>query len=318
MPRTVIVLGAGASKEVGLPTGEELKQRIADLLNIRFDVNRLKSGDAEIVEAVGIHIHPGRDVNPYLQVGRHIAAAMPQAISIDNFIDAHKGDSKIEILGKLAIVRAILHAERHSTLFHDTTRSDPFQHSRIAGSWFNSFFQLLTENCREADLEQRLATVTLIVFNYDRCIEQYLYHALQTYYRMSAERAGSLVKKMRIFHPYGSVGGLPWYGGTNTSDFGYDPPRASDLLKLAKGIKTFTEGTDPSSSDIADIRARVIAAERLVFLGFAFHPLNLELLWDKERQPGIAIIKCFATGKGISQSDVQAITADLVRFANPA
>ena len=35
--KTVFILGAGASKEVGLPTGSELKKLIAKNLDIEFD-----------------------------------------------------------------------------------------------------------------------------------------------------------------------------------------------------------------------------------------------------------------------------------------
>ena len=38
--KTVFVFGAGASKEAGLPTGEELKSKIADLLNVYYVTDR--------------------------------------------------------------------------------------------------------------------------------------------------------------------------------------------------------------------------------------------------------------------------------------
>lgn len=47
---------------------------------------------------------------------------MPQSISIDNFIDSHKGDKEIELCGKLAIVRAVLEAEAKSDAFVATVR----------------------------------------------------------------------------------------------------------------------------------------------------------------------------------------------------
>ena len=51
---TVFVIGAGASKEANLPTGYELKSRIADLLDMRFESfgSSLKSGDYKIVESL--------------------------------------------------------------------------------------------------------------------------------------------------------------------------------------------------------------------------------------------------------------------------
>jgi hypothetical protein len=49
--RTLFVVGAGASKEVGLPTGTELMVRIATKLDLRFNANdpKLRStGDVNI------------------------------------------------------------------------------------------------------------------------------------------------------------------------------------------------------------------------------------------------------------------------------
>lgn len=315
MKQTVLILGAGSSQEAGLPVGEELKKHVAQMLDIRFaESGRLQSGDASIVDAVRHHIHPDRNPNPHRHAACRIAAAMPQAISIDNFLDAHKDDEKIQICGKLAIVQGILAAERRSKLYHQPMSRDAFEHSRVAGTWFNGFFQVLTENCRLDGLERRLSGLTLIVFNYDRCIEHYLFHAFQTYYGIDEKSAAEFVKQIRIYHPYGSVGALPWFGGSVMSPFGLEA-RGSDLLKLAGGIKTFTEGTDPSSSDVVDIRAKVGAADRIVFLGFAFHPMNLQVLWDSSvKPPPGSAAECYATGKGISTNDVGVIAAELAEL----
>jgi len=50
--KTVYVVGAGASYEANLPTGNELKDRIAKLLDIRFEFDSQKSGDYEIQQAL--------------------------------------------------------------------------------------------------------------------------------------------------------------------------------------------------------------------------------------------------------------------------
>jgi hypothetical protein len=100
--KTVLVIGAGGSQEANLPTGKELKDRIASLLDIRFeDRIRRSSGDPLILDALRHLVRqpngqPG-DINPHLHACWAIRDAMPQAISIDNFIDAHSGDDKIEL-----------------------------------------------------------------------------------------------------------------------------------------------------------------------------------------------------------------------------
>src|ERR1051325_5256636 len=124
--KTLLVVGAGASKEVDIPTGSELKQSIADRLDLRFAMsNEQKSGDPTIYEALAEAIRRESQrgsITPYILAGQRIHAAMPLAPSIDAFIDAHHGDKHLELCGKLAIVRAILRAERKSLLFIDTSQ----------------------------------------------------------------------------------------------------------------------------------------------------------------------------------------------------
>jgi hypothetical protein len=47
---TVIVIGAGAGKEFGLPTGEELAIDIAKQLNIVFNERKITAGNQEILQ----------------------------------------------------------------------------------------------------------------------------------------------------------------------------------------------------------------------------------------------------------------------------
>ena len=127
MKKTVFVLGAGASKEVGLPVGAELKRNISDSLNIRFENGYNQSGgDYEITQALRLLVErgtpPSRDINPYLREAHKIREGMPLAISIDNFIDVHSGNELLETCGKFAIISNILNAEDRSKLQVDRTR----------------------------------------------------------------------------------------------------------------------------------------------------------------------------------------------------
>ncbi len=318
--KTLIVVGAGASKEANLPTGYELKQRITSILDIRFkDGFKQFSGDYLVYDALREAVKAEDpnvcDINPHLYVARQIRDAMPQAISIDNFIDAHKGNKKLELCGKLAITRAILEAERKSSLFIDPNKyKATLKYPSLEGTWFNFFMQLLTENCTLSQLEERLSTIALIVFNYDRCIEHFLYHSLQNYYGLDSDQAGTLVKKIQIYHPYGTVGSLPWYRGISRIEFGAEP-NPKQLIELASQIKTFTEGTDPNSSDITRIRNQMAESHIVIFLGFAFHRLNLDLIRPPDNSNSSQNDVCYyGTAKGMSKSDCDVLLLDLMEF----
>jgi hypothetical protein len=315
--KTVYVIGAGASKEAGLPTGDELKSTISDLLDFRFQhFGDQTSGDYLIVNALKKIVQDAfvnfDDVNLYIKEARHISEALPLAISIDNFIHSHQGNEALALCGKLAIVRSILQAEDNSILNYDRSNIyNTINFGKLQTTWYSPFFKLLTEECKIDDLEERFKSVVLVIFNYDRCIEHFLCHALQKYYRISDIQAAQLIKCMSIYHPYGSVGVLPHFGNNDNMEFGAEP-NAGQLIQLAKKIQTFTEGTDPESSDIIEIRKHMVDARKLVFMGFAFHKLNMELIsTDIKPSPVRPGLKCYATAYNISESDSAVISGQI-------
>lgn len=305
--KSVIIVGAGASNELGLPTGAELKQKISSLLNIRFSgIKTQIVGDKTIERAIyAFSFEKDDDYNQYISTCLHIRDALPQTPSIDNFIDLHRNNEKIELCGKLAIVRAILEAEASSKLFTGlkTSNAKP-NFPRLETTWLNKFWQLLTENCQIEDLGERFESIGLVVFNYDRCIEQFLFYSLQNVYGINENDAAQLVNTIDIFHPYGVVGNLPWQKKDGIIAFG-EEPEAQQLLELANQIRTFTEGTDPDSSEIESIQWSVSQAEMVLFLGFAFHKLNMQLIMsEKTATQGTNSTYYFATAIGVSDSDI--------------
>lgn len=314
---TIFIVGAGASQEARLPTGNELKVEISRLLDMRFDtVDKQESGDRDIMNALRIHIKRSdrRDlgINSYIDEALHIRDALPQAISIDNFIDTHRDNEKIALCGKLAIVRSILNAEKKSLLYFKKLRIDSnINFGSLEGTWYIPLFQLITENCNKSELKERFSSITFIIFNYDRCIEHFMYYALQNYYRISEAEAAELIKNIKIYHPYGDVGALPWGNQEGATEFG-DELRAEQILELSRNIKTFTESSDPESSEILEIRKQMSIADRIVFLGFAFHKLNTQLIAPENND----IIKYkgidgFATTFNISDSDKRIIDVQI-------
>jgi len=305
-----------------MPIGQKLKERIADHLNIRFeDGYHQSSGDHFICAALRQRAEKedgGRgDINPLLHTCWHIRDAMPQAISIDNFIDNHRTDEPIEFCGKLAITRSILETERSSRLWVDSRDSQArLDFKALQQTWYNSFFQLLTENCGPEAIAHRLSKITFIVFNYDRCLEHYLYHALQNYYRFSSSRAAELVNAIEIYHPYGTVGPLPWKQRAGSVEFGSDPIEPKHLLEAASQIKTFTQGMDAKSSDIVNIKNKFCSANITIFLGFAFHRQNLELLRPAELSmtDKLRTKEIYGTAHGMSIADSRIVEDDLQKL----
>jgi hypothetical protein len=321
MKKTVFVLGAGASKEVGLPVGAELKRNIAEILNIRFKRRMDQiSGDSEIARALHLlakgETPPSLGINPYLEVAQKIREGMPINISIDNFIDLHSSNERLVTCGKLAIVSSILNAEASSTLKVDRKHPDAtVNFSKIEDTWYVTFFQLLTENCKREDLKNRLSLVVLVIFNYDRCFEQFLLSALRKTYFFTDVEAMEYLRLVKIFHPYGSVGSPNEWGTPQGVDFGTKPD-ATNLIPLHKQIKTFTEGTIKDTGEVLELRTHVRTAHRVVFLGFAYHRLNIDLLAPDSQRNKELNQEVYGSALAISDSDTSKITALLTNRLN--
>ncbi|VAW54456.1 hypothetical protein MNBD_GAMMA06-862 [hydrothermal vent metagenome] len=311
---TIYVLGAGASYEIGLPVGNKLKDDISRILQMKFEFGSFSNGNYELYQALRLHTDNNNDeTNLYIKECRHISDNMPLAISIDNFIDSERGNDKLALCGKIAIVDAILAAEKQSQLYFDKFGNDrKINFSYLENTWYLPFFRTLTENCRAADLPERFSGITLIIFNYDRCIEHFLIQALISYYRLPENEAADIISNLNIIHPYGTVGSLPWQDQTSSTriDYGGDI-QSNQLIKYAQRIRTFTEGAH--SEQMGRLKSNMKYSERLVFLGFAFHRLNMQLLMgdSNERYENPAPIDCFATAFEASKNDQNSISASI-------
>ena len=309
--KTTFIVGAGASCEAQLPSGERLKELIGRAIDIRFeDFGRQHTGDPLIVHALRQKVQATtRDINPYLHKAWQIRDIVPHAaLSIDNYLDAHQGDEELELGGKLGIAKCILDAEHSSLLRRTEQHRDNFSLPGLRDTWYVQFLKLLTENVRAADLDTIFDNIAFVIFNYDRCIEHFLVQGIQEYYNITRARAVALVKRIPIFHPYGTVGSLPWMEDNDKPQAEFGDNERMDLLSIAGNIKTFSERMDDEEA-LNALRTHIAEAETLVFLGFAFHRQNLALI--KPSEPAFTK-RIFATVMGVSESDQDHIKSDLV------
>ena len=237
---------------------------------------------------------------------KSIQTAMSQAPSIDDYLDLHSDNPDIQAVGKIAITYAILEAERLSTLHFEPMKETMPRFEVLEDTWYAKFFHAL--RVPKQNLNHIFENVSIITFNYDRCIEHYLVCALENYYGITQQKAIEVASSLKIFHPFGVVGRLDWLTREqNTVGFGGSSMRnALHLLALAEQIKTFYERTHDETM-VEEMRAEVENAEVIAFLGFAFHRPNMDLIRPgKSRAMQRSI---FATVKCMSQSD-----CDMIRY----
>ncbi len=293
--KTVFVVGAGASKELGLPIGSELRDSI---------VNLFRNGDHSFLNGFSFAGSPGR--RNYSTNSRDIAArvfqSLPLSTSIDEFID-EQADDAIEFAGKMAIVYTILKAERSSAAYIDQSRNGGlFDGSALRDTWYVELWRMIRTGCRTKEqIEKRLNSIAIVVFNYDRCVEHVLVSALRAYYTraLSYQDAERLVSSTEIHHVYGKCGDLVDISfGANLA-----PPQLADV---AGELKTFTEGMDPATGQVRGIRKAIAGAKRIVFLGFSFNPRNMQVL-RAQTSDDKNDVACFGSALGFSGPDQDVI-----------
>lgn len=271
---TTFIVGAGASAEFGLPTGNDLQAKISKLLDIRYDAGRMTSGDHQIFEV--LRNEAANEAREYQQACWRIRDGLALSLSIDNFMDKHNEDNRIQLAGRLAIAKSILEAERSSSLRIDESRGrTELDFQSNANSWAKKLYVLMQDGRKLSDVKNFFDRSTFVIFNYDRCVEHYFLHALVRNYGISTQHAASIINEARFYHPYGTVGDLPWCQTEKPAvNFGEMPWSIRDI---ASGIRTYTDQVDdPTAFD--HIKTAVGDASCVCFLGFSFQTQNMTLI----------------------------------------
>ena len=282
--RTVIIVGAGASSELQMPSGPELLSRLVQT----FDFSRLGT-EAQSREGLLVARHlaklgerTGRDANDMLAAAHRLRSAARMGRSIDTVIDQNDHDPQVVAAGKLAIAFLVGQAETRATL-RDAPRlpGDLPLLGKPEETWLYWLGQLFTAGLPRSKLEQAFRDVAIIAFTYDRSIEHFLPFALTMAYGMTLREAQEIVaRNLVIHHPYGVVGRLPWQQGQDAHAEWAGSDQAWNIQAIAGQIRTHAE-RQADREWVSRIRRTVAEAKRIVFLGFGYHPQNLDLLFDR-------------------------------------
>ena len=263
--KTVLVLGAGASFEAGMPIGSVLKTAISDLMAQRI------TSDGGMSWSDGQHPFCAEVVHSFSNLSGwgilnstalRIARGVSFSSSIDNFLEITR-DEEVSTLAKAAISKIILDSEKVSKLWFDDRRHvNHLEATKIDGTWYQEFAQLFFEKVAWSDLPKALDALTVVSFNYDRCFEHFLRHATAALYGVPLIESDKVVSRLRVIHPYGQVGELDWKlipDRSKAVEFGGSWERR--LRELAPQLKTFTESTDEGT--LISVRDAIAQADTL-------------------------------------------------------
>jgi hypothetical protein len=300
--KTVFILGAGASHEFGLPIGAALAEQIHTKMDIWFErgTEQVGSGDFDLYYSLSDHFRDnGNNLFPAF---RRIREGILFSNSIDDFLDRHDADEYMRLVGKSAIVKTILEAEHRSFLMPKKEAST-FDVLPVKDTWILKLVKMLGTGI---SADRIFENVSFVSFNYDRCLEHFLWQAVGSLYAIPAQELPNIMASLQISYPYGSIGPLRVSRQEDSVPFGRD--QYLDYFSLAKNIYTYTEQVR-DKKDVAQLQQMLLQAEQIVFLGFGFHSQNMQLL----QLPGdMAPKKVFATTYLTSKPNVEVVRDRIV------
>lgn len=237
---TVLVLGAGARKPYGFPTGLELLRYVC--------VNLQRPRQRKILRANGFldgEIDQFREALFYS--GR---------TSVDFFLEHRPEFIRI---GKASICMTLIPFEIESKLFTMDER---------ANSWYEYLWTKLA-----TDIDRfRENPLSILTFNYDRSLEQYLFTTLRNAYGLLDAKAAEVIMAIPIIHLHGRLGCLPWQSSTGrpyTADI-----EEEQLLFFSQQIKIISEGIG-EDLEFNSALSLLKEAKIIYFLGFGWNEVNV-------------------------------------------
>lgn len=270
--KTVLILGAGASKPYKFPIGDVLK--------------------AEICRDLALTEHYRRNCfeNETVSGFRKLFYNSPQE-SIDAWL-GKPGSQPFEKIGKYAIARVLLKCETTVSLFKEIIDShlpsdDP--NHKPTQCWYRELYKALDADCPlEKFHENNLSVVT---FNYDRSLEHFIHTSLQSDNDGTGEdEIAAAARSLEILHVHGQLGYLPWQKKPvepTDCEVPYDSGNGNPSIidKASKHIKIIHEATD-SDAQFEKARKLLRDAQRIYILGFGYGLTNLRRLGLKSLADG--------------------------------
>jgi hypothetical protein len=280
---TLFILGAGASKPYGYPTGKELRAYICKKLPGIFSA--IIGKDRELGNPDRVILN--KDMKKFAEIFKKSSIQ-----SVDQFLALNPSFSDI---GRMAIATAILGYENRPRFNMEV--EDSFQ------DWYSFLYKRMTEgfSSKESWKEFKKNNISFVTFNYDRSLEHFTYTSfIHSFWEIKDAILLHNYTEYIPFpfvHVYGQIDNPVWKGGSKYAE-GYDDYQRIDTLK--DNIRIIGDRVKGLKEDIAALFNK---ATRIFFLGFGYAPENMEVLGlPKSIQDGQEI---YGTAKGYTKKEIE-------------
>lgn len=269
----LFILGAGASAPYGFPSGAALVRRILD---------------ENLMETFG-------DISFDLDIYDSEFGAFQEDLSLSDLqsVDAFlENNPKYIKLGKLIIAYFI--AQFESTEFlYAPGRED---------NWYQYLVDKMLRNYPFPEIEKN--NIGFITYNYDRSLEFYLFNALKrSNQTISEEDCIQRMSKFPIVHLHGSLG-APQYSGKGSGKPYVVDSSPNQLRRSANDIHIISEEIS-KYAEFTQAHQMIAKADRVIFLGFGYHPINVRRLQFDEHLKAEADL--WGTAYGYTESERQCL-----------
>lgn len=281
---TVFVLGAGASAPFGFPVGSQLVSQLCEELG-------QSTGDL-----VGVLKQCGHALETLNLVSRDLERSALS--SIDRFLAMRSGAQEI---GRQAIVFTISQYQDERRLSR-TARDEAHRPIIATADWYGYLWNQMIAGVYEAKDIFARNRVKFITFNYDVSLERCFFNSLRALNVPDAE-AGTMIRKLPIYHVYGSIERPPRKG---VEDFDYRPMNDPQLVRLLSDNIKVMPHERPAVDAVCS--SMLTEADQIFFLGFGFDEMNCarlgieQALADRYRQTGRKT-PVIATVKGLREGE---------------
>lgn len=244
--QTALVLGAGASRPYGFLTALEM----------------VAATEREIVDPVALSptlMKAGFSDGDLQAFFRSLKGS--GFYSMDAFVQRRKAPAVFRDIAKAVMITQILPIEIDAHLCGQAENTD----------WYRYLFAGMCPTSPNAFPSNRLKVIT---FNFDRSFERRLFLTLKDVYGVNDHDAAKLASSIEVLHIHGQLGACAWL-----DEGGRDYEGLKDPAVIAQCVGQI-HVVDEEIAPAVLTRAQTILdeAEVICFLGFSFHPDNLNRL----------------------------------------
>jgi hypothetical protein len=210
--------------------------------------------------------------------------------SVDAFLEHRPEFLRV---GKIATACALIPCEDEERLF-----------ANGSDSWYEYFFNKLDAKFEDFDKNR----VSVLSFNYDRSLEQYLLTALQNAHGKGLEECAEKLQSVPIIHLYGQLGELPALAERGIA---FGAPISPAILNAASdGIQIIHENF-PRKGRFERAHDLMQKSERVCFIGFGYDRTNLFRLLGDGRTRTQRVI---GSALGLTDRECELIREDFVKY----